>query len=156
MGNRKIKFVSCSATIANSAEHMETIFGIENVKVIDADGSPAGRKEFVVWNPPYIDDRDIKQGRVSTLSEASRVFRFLMQRGIRAIVFCKVSSLHSFWQFVLNDLAQVRMQCEMLMKQVRQDLMQEGRADMAKRVMSYRSGYSANVCGRPRPQSSCG
>lgn len=31
------------------------------------------------------------------------------------------------------------------MKQVRQDLMLDGREDMASRVMSYRSGYSAQV-----------
>lgn len=31
------------------------------------------------------------------------------------------------------------------MKQVRADLMTEGRNDMAGRVMSYRSGYSAQV-----------
>ncbi|KAK4700620.1 DEAD/DEAH box helicase domain-containing protein, partial [Phenoliferia sp. Uapishka_3] len=37
----------------------------------------------------------------------------------------------------------VRMQCEILMKQVRSDLMLDGRSDMASRVMAYRSGYSA-------------
>lgn len=43
-----------------------------------------------MWNPPYIDDLDPKQGRVSTIAETSRVFRFLMERGIRVIVFCRV------------------------------------------------------------------
>ena len=43
-----------------------------------------------MWNPPYVDDRDRGQGRVSTITEASRIFRFLMERGVRAIVFCKV------------------------------------------------------------------
>jgi DEAD/DEAH box helicase domain-containing protein len=33
--------------------------------------------------------------------------------------------------------------CEILMKQVRQDLLSDGRGEMADRVMSYRSGYSA-------------
>lgn len=94
---------------------MSTIFGLasEDVTVVDVDGSPSGRKvsrpsvptlglfaesysfpslqEYLVWNPPYIDDKDIKQGRVSTISETSRVFRFLLDRGVRAIVFCKVS-----------------------------------------------------------------
>lgn len=37
------------------------------------------------------------------------------------------------------------MQCEILMRQVRQDLMLDGRGDMASRVMSYRSGYSAQA-----------
>lgn len=70
---------------------MEAVFGIENVVVIDVDGSPCGRREVIVWNPPRIDDRDFKQGRVSTTTEASRIFRGLLDRGIRAIVFCKVS-----------------------------------------------------------------
>ncbi|GAA5874366.1 hypothetical protein JCM1840_001361 [Sporobolomyces johnsonii] len=126
LGNRHVQFVSCSATIANPARHMQTIFGIEDVVVVDQDGSPCGQKEYVVWNPPYIDEHDVKQGRVSTITETSRIFRFLMERGIRAIVFCRV-----------------RQQCEILMRQVRQDLMLDGRSDMAGRVMSYRSGYSA-------------
>ncbi|GAA5908045.1 hypothetical protein JCM5296_004364 [Sporobolomyces johnsonii] len=126
LGNRQVQFVSCSATIANPARHMQTIFGIDDVVVVDQDGSPCGQKEYVVWNPPYIDEHDVKQGRVSTITETSRIFRFLMERGIRAIVFCRV-----------------RQQCEILMRQVRQDLMLDGRSDMAGRVMSYRSGYSA-------------
>jgi len=32
-----------------------------------------------------------------------------------------------------------------MIRQVKQDLMLEGRSDMASRVMSYRSGYSAQV-----------
>ncbi|GEM12534.1 DNA/RNA helicase, DEAD/DEAH boxtype [Rhodotorula toruloides] len=95
--------------------HMRTIFGVDDIVLVDEDGSPSGRKEHLVWNPPYIDDLDPKQGRVSTIAETSRVFRFLMERGIRVIVFCRV----------------------------RQDLMLDGRSDMASRVMSYRSGYSA-------------
>lgn len=37
-----------------------------------------------------IDEMDYKQGRVSTITEASRLFRFLLERGARVIVFCKV------------------------------------------------------------------
>lgn len=48
-------------------------------------------QEYLVWNPPYIDEIDRKQGRVSTIAETSRVFRFMMTRGIRVIVFCRVS-----------------------------------------------------------------
>ncbi|SCZ94454.1 BZ3500_MvSof-1268-A1-R1_Chr12-2g03910 [Microbotryum saponariae] len=126
VGNDKVKFISCSATIANPKEHMQTMFGLEDVMVVDVDGSPTGKKEYLIWNPPFIDDQDPKQGRINNMYEASRIFRFLMDRGIRAIVFCKV-----------------RAQCELLMRQVRTDLMVEGRSDMASRVMSYRSGYSA-------------
>lgn len=71
---------------------MQAMFGIDNVVVVDEDGSPSGKKEYLIWNPPRIDDDNPKQGRVSVLAEASRVFRALLDRGIRAIVFCKVSS----------------------------------------------------------------
>lgn len=52
---------------------------------------PPSKQEYLVWNPPYIDENDLKQGRISTIQETSRIFRFLMQRGIRVIVFCRVS-----------------------------------------------------------------
>lgn len=44
MGNRRVRFVSCSATIANPVEHMQTIFGVDDVLLIDEDGSPCGQK----------------------------------------------------------------------------------------------------------------
>lgn len=102
VGNDSIKFVSCSATVENPIQHMSTIFGVDKVELVDVDGSPSGRKvraldptrltcqEYVVWNPPYINPEDLTQGRVSTITEASRIFRYLMDRGIRTIVFCKV------------------------------------------------------------------
>lgn len=99
-----------------------------------------------MWNPPFVDERDRNQGRVSTIAEASRIFRFLMERGVRAIVFCKVRlDLKLANSSGVDGLQQVRMQCEILMKQVRADLMLDGRSDMAARVMAYRSGYSAAV-----------
>lgn len=79
---------------------METVFGIDRVHVVKVDGSPSGRKEHIVWNPPFIDKTNVTQGRVHTITEASRVFRFLMDRGIRAIVFCKVqSSFKRYFRF---------------------------------------------------------
>jgi len=44
LGNSDVKFVSCSATVANPEGHFRRLFGIEdNVTVIDFDGSPSGR-----------------------------------------------------------------------------------------------------------------
>lgn len=91
VGNRRVQFISCSATIANPVEHMQTLFGIQDVELVSEDGSPTGRKEYLVWNPPFLDEQDVKQGRVSTIAETSKIFRFLMSRGIRAIVFCRVT-----------------------------------------------------------------
>ncbi|PWN33785.1 P-loop containing nucleoside triphosphate hydrolase protein [Meira miltonrushii] len=125
LGNRNVRFVSCSATVANPAEHMRTLFGIEEVEVITEDGSPAGNKEWLIWNPPLIDDNDPKQGRVSAYAETSKVFRHLVERGVRTIIFTKV-----------------RRTCEIVMNQIRNDLLLDNRQDVVSRVMSYRSGYS--------------
>lgn len=125
LGNRTVQFVSCSATVANPKEHMQTLFGVEDVHVVTEDGSPAGRKEWLIWNPPYIDESDPAQGRVSSYAEVSKVFRHLIQRGVRTIIFTKV-----------------RRTCEIVMRQMRNDLLLEDRPDVANKVMSYRSGYS--------------
>jgi DEAD/DEAH box helicase domain-containing protein len=44
------RFVGCSATIANPAEHASRLAGREMV-LVDNDGSPKGEKWFVLWNP---------------------------------------------------------------------------------------------------------
>uniref|UniRef100_V5GFF4 Putative ATP-dependent RNA helicase n=2 Tax=Kalmanozyma brasiliensis (strain GHG001) TaxID=1365824 RepID=V5GFF4_KALBG len=125
LGNKTVQFVSCSATVANPKQHMQTLFGVEDVHVVTEDGSPAGRKEWLIWNPPYIDESDPAQGRVSSYAEVSKVFRHLIQRGVRTIIFTKV-----------------RRTCEIVMRQVRNDLLLEDRPDVVNKVMSYRSGYS--------------
>lgn len=42
LGNNTVQFVSCSATIANPVGHFQTIFGIDEVSLVDFDGSPTG------------------------------------------------------------------------------------------------------------------
>ncbi|KAH9030681.1 P-loop containing nucleoside triphosphate hydrolase protein [Lactarius pseudohatsudake] len=75
VGNRHIRFVSCSATISRPKEHMKTIFGLEMM-------APSGRKEFLLWRYPDV-------SKASPISEATRVMSYLMKRGIRVILFCK-------------------------------------------------------------------
>ena len=65
-------------------------------------GAPAGRKDYVVWDAPPVDAMDPSLGRQSTLHEATRLARFLMERGVRLIVFCPVSlpfsrTLNALW-----------------------------------------------------------
>ncbi|CAD6885017.1 unnamed protein product [Tilletia caries] len=124
-GNERVQFVSCSATVSNPADHMSAIVGVENVEVVTEDGSPVGKKEWVIWNPPQIDPNDPAQGRVSAYEEASKVFRHLVEHGVRTILFCKV-----------------RRTCEIVIRQIRNDLALDGRQDVANKVMAYRSGYS--------------
>ncbi|GKT85205.1 DEAD/DEAH box helicase [Colletotrichum tofieldiae] len=126
VGNRHIKFISCSATVANPKQHFKTIFGIENVRLVDFDGSPSGRKEFLCWNTPYKDPGDPASGRGDAMLECARLFCQLMLRGVRIIAFTRV-----------------REQCEKLVTAVQQELESLGRPECVNRVMGYRGGYTA-------------
>ncbi|KAK1232495.1 ATP-dependent 3'-5' DNA helicase [Marasmius sp. AFHP31] len=116
-----------NATIANPKSHMENIFGIppDDVEAVTEDGSPAGSKEFVIWSSPYVDELDTAMGKASTLHEATGLMRFLMKRGLRVILFCKIRKV-----------------CELVMKTLRTELSAEGRHDILERVHAYRGGYN--------------
>lgn len=126
LGNLKVQFVSCSATVANPTEHFKTIFGIKNVQLIDFDGSPSGRKEFLCWNTPFKDPGDPASGRGNAKFECARLFCELMLRGVRVIAFCRV-----------------RHQCEILVNAIKQELEDRGRPECVSLVMGYRGGYTA-------------
>lgn len=126
VGNRRVKFISCSATVANPEEHFRTIFGVRDVVLVDFDGSPSGRKEFLCWNTPYRDPKDPSSGRGDAKTECARLFCQLILRGVRVIAFCRT-----------------RAYCERLVGAVRQELENLGRGECANRVMGYRGGYTA-------------
>ncbi|KAK4192002.1 hypothetical protein QBC35DRAFT_512107 [Podospora australis] len=126
VGNRRVRFISCSATVANPEEHFRTIFGIEDVRLVDFDGSPSGRKEFLCWNTPFRDPGDPSSGRGNAAMECSRLFCQLILRGVRVIAFCRV-----------------RAQCEKLVSAIKQELETLGRPEVINRVMGYRGGYTA-------------
>ncbi len=48
------QIILSSATIANPEEHAKRLTG-KDYQVISNDGSPRGKKSFVFWNPPFID-----------------------------------------------------------------------------------------------------
>ncbi|RMX89955.1 hypothetical protein D0867_15379, partial [Hortaea werneckii] len=127
VGNRKVKFISCSATVANPEEHMRTLFGLDkDVTLVDFDGSPSGRKEFLCWNTPFKDPGDPTSGRGDTFAETARLFCQLILRGVRVIAFCRV-----------------RKQCEVLTTAVKAELHSLERDEVMNRVMAYRGGYTA-------------
>ncbi|KAJ2896155.1 hypothetical protein MKZ38_005848 [Zalerion maritima] len=128
VGNNKIKFVSCSATVANPLEHFTTLFGApeEKTRLVDFDGSPSGRKEFLCWNTPFKDPGDPASGRGDSTHECARLFCQLILRGVRTIAFCRI-----------------RAQCERLIAAVRKELSDMERAECASLVMGYRGGYTA-------------
>lgn len=125
VGNRHVKFISCSATVANPEQHMKSIFGVEDVKLVDFDGSPSGRKEFICWNTPFKDPADPSSGRGDSVAETARLVCQLILRGVRVIAFCRVRRL-----------------CETLLQAVRNEFQTLERPEVGKMVMGYRGGYS--------------
>ncbi|KAI9488424.1 hypothetical protein BDB00DRAFT_932711 [Zychaea mexicana] len=123
-GDDSVQFVSCSATIRHPDQHMKLVFGVDNVKLVDQDGAPCGRKEFIVWNPPLLNPADPHSGRRGAVAEGADIFEYLLSHNVRTIAFCKI-----------------RKTCEMLMKQLRESLEKQKRLDILKKVMSYRGGY---------------
>jgi DEAD/DEAH box helicase domain-containing protein len=51
LGNTKLQFICCSATINNPKEHAEKLIGLP-FNTIKDDGAPKFRKDFLLWNPP--------------------------------------------------------------------------------------------------------
>jgi DEAD/DEAH box helicase domain-containing protein len=105
---------------------MKAIFGLNDVTLIDEDGSPAGKKEFILWNAPLVDPDDRGAGRTSTISETSKLLVFLINLGIRTIAFCKIRKL-----------------CDILLRSVRAELRAQQLEHLSDKVMSYRGGYTA-------------
>ncbi|KAL6234614.1 hypothetical protein BDW75DRAFT_231007 [Aspergillus navahoensis] len=125
VGNRHVRFISCSATVANPEEHMRAIFGVDDVQLIDFDGSPCGRKEFLCWNTPFKDPGDPTSGRGDSVAEAARLFCQLILRGARVIAFCRIRKL-----------------CEILLQAVRNECVRLERPEVGNMIMGYRGGYS--------------
>ncbi|KAF2663998.1 P-loop containing nucleoside triphosphate hydrolase protein [Microthyrium microscopicum] len=125
VGNDNIRFISCSATVANPEEQMRAIFRIDNVKLTDVDGSPSGSKTFLCWNVPFRDPQDPTSGRGDSVKETAKLFCQLILRGVRVIAF-----------------ARIRQSCENLIKAIRKELANLDRPEVVDRVMSYRGGYT--------------
>ena len=118
--NVKPQFICCSATIANPKEHIEKLVGLP-FEVVDVDGSPHGRKDFIFWNPPLIDKA--KATRVSANSEASSLLTELVRKGIRTLTFTRTRKL-----------------TELIYVYTKQRL---AGSDLAQRIKPYRAGYLA-------------
>ncbi len=88
--NANPQFICCSATIANPQEHIEKLVGLP-FEVINRDGSPHGGKDFILWNPPFLDEA--KMSRRSANSEASFLLAELVRQGIRTITFARTRKL---------------------------------------------------------------
>ena len=81
------RFLLTSATIANPVELAERLTGLEEIALIDGDGSPAPSRQIAMWNPPLTDAA--LGTRRSALGEAAELLARLIGEGARAICFMK-------------------------------------------------------------------
>ena len=114
------QFICCSATIANPGEYIEQMVGL-HFDVIDEDGSPYGGKDFVLWNPPIIDQAGATRRSANT--EATLLFTELVSSGQRTITFARSRKL-----------------TELIYIYARDQLAKESAA-LAQRIKPYRAGY---------------
>ncbi|MCG2770279.1 MAG: DEAD/DEAH box helicase [Anaerolineae bacterium] len=114
------QFICCSATIANPAEHAERLTGMP-ATVVDRDGSPQAPKEFVLWNPPFMDEAQTT--RRSANSEATFLFTELVRHKLRNITFTRS-----------------RRVTELILRYSRESLEKDA-PDLAARIAAYRGGY---------------
>ena len=118
------RFLLTSATIANPVELAERLTGLEDVGLIDKDGSPGPGRQIAVWNPPLTDEALGK--RRSALGEAAELLARLVRDGARLICFMKS-----------------RKGVEVLHKLLVADLEKGGDPELAKLVAPYRAGYTS-------------
>ncbi|MFC1944412.1 DEAD/DEAH box helicase [Chloroflexota bacterium] len=94
------RFICCSATIANPAEHIAGLIGLP-FTVIDEDGSPSGGKDFAFWNPPIIDEA--RSARRSSNIEATQLMAELVRCGFRSLAFARSRRLAELIYIYIRD-----------------------------------------------------
>ncbi len=112
-----------SATIANPLELAERLTGLQDIALIDEDGSPAPGRRIAMWNPPLTDEA--LGTRRSALAESAELLARLVREGARTICFMKS-----------------RKGVELLSRLVKEDLEAAGQPELAEQVAPYRAGYT--------------
>jgi DEAD/DEAH box helicase domain-containing protein len=117
------RVMMASATIANPVELAERLTGLEDVALIDRDGSPTPERKIAIWNPPLTEEA--LGTRRSALGEAAEMLAGLVRDGARAICFMKS-----------------RKGVEILSRLVKDDL-EKTHPELADQIAPYRAGYTA-------------
>lgn len=121
-------FICASATIANPKEHAERIIERPFTLIDESrNGAPQGRKDFILYNPPII-DQNLGLRASTVLSAKDAAVTFLTQ-DVQTIVF-----------------ARARQTVELLLGYLRDELAYLGRMEPASAgelspIMGYRGGY---------------
>lgn len=94
-------FIMTSATINNPQQLSEKLVE-KDVVLINEDGSPQGKKYFLVYNPPLINDElGIREGLLTT---TGKFLSLLYQQNIQTLVFCRT---RRFVEILLRDVKDV-------------------------------------------------
>jgi DEAD/DEAH box helicase domain-containing protein len=117
------RILLASATIANPVELAERLTGLEDVALIERDGSPSAGRRTAIWNPPLTDE--VLGVRRSPLGEAAEMLAVLVAAGARTICF-----------------ARSRKSVELLTRITRDELERIGAGELGELVMPYRAGYT--------------
>jgi DEAD/DEAH box helicase domain-containing protein len=117
-----VRVLLASATIANPIELAERLTGLDDVGLVDNDGSPTPRRQIAIWNPPLTDEA--LGARRSALGEAGELLARLVREGGRCICFMKS-----------------RKGVELLARLVTEEL-ERTHPELAERVAPYRAGYT--------------
>lgn len=115
------QFICCSATIANPKEHAERLAERPFTLIDDSqNGAPSGEKQFILYNPPIIDEElGLRGSAVLAARDAALAF---LQADIQTIVF-----------------ARARNTVELLLTYLQDELAYQGKTETA--VTGYRGGY---------------
>ncbi len=112
-------FICCSATIANPRELAQELIG-EEFTLVDRNGAPHGKRVFIFFNPPVVNE---ELGiRRSVKSESRRIAARFLAKGIQTIVF-----------------ARSRLIVEVIATYLRRAMLKLHRP--AEAIAAYRSGY---------------
>ncbi|MGY1600795.1 DEAD/DEAH box helicase [Geodermatophilus sp. SYSU D00815] len=118
-------FVLASATVADPAQAAGRLVGAP-VRAVTEDGSPRPGATFALWEPP-LTERTGEHGaplRRSAAADSASLLADLVDQGARTLAFVRS-----------------RRSAESVAEQARRLLAERGRADLVRRVDSYRGGY---------------
>lgn len=77
-------FAVTTATVANPKQHACTLLGVQDVVVVQEDGSPHGPKDFVLWNPPLMKSKEEGAAGGGGSSSAGKVSKRQVEEARRA------------------------------------------------------------------------
>ncbi|WP_320668602.1 DEAD/DEAH box helicase [Patulibacter defluvii] len=153
------RFLMASATIANPVEHAQALTGLDDVALIDEDGSPGVDRQIAMWNPPLFDEDDdavavarrVRREDGVADAPASNPDAELLDASELIAGRRRRSALGEAADMLADlVLAGVRTICfvrsrkgvEVVARMAAERLREEDRPDLARQVIAYRAGYT--------------